>query len=53
MIFDAIVDFHNVDTVMVDATSIRAHSFAVKLKVTEMSSSGALSGWIRHENSSH
>ena len=35
MIFDAIVDFHNVDTVMVDATSIRAHPFAVKLKVTD------------------
>ena len=31
-IFDAIVDSHNVDTVMVDATSIRAHPSAAKLK---------------------
>ena len=31
-IFDAIVDSHNVDTVMVDSTSIRAHPSAAKLK---------------------
>ena len=31
-IFDAIVGSHNVDTVMVDATSIRAHPSAAKLK---------------------
>ena len=31
-IFDAIVDSHNVDTVMVDATSIRDHPSAAKLK---------------------
>ena len=35
MIFDAIVDSHNVDTVMVDATSIRAHPSTAKLKVTD------------------
>ena len=34
-IFDAFVDSHNVDTVMVDATSIRAHPFVVKLKTTD------------------
>ena len=34
MIFDAIVDSHNVDTVMVDATSNRAHPSTAKLKVT-------------------
>ena len=31
-IFDAIVDSQNVDSVMVDATSIRAHLSAAKLK---------------------
>ena len=35
MIFDAIVDSHNVDTVMVEATSIRAHPSATKLKVPD------------------
>ena len=35
MIFDAIVDSHNVDTIMVDATSIRAHPSAAKLKKTD------------------
>ena len=34
-IFDAIVDSHNVDTVMVDATSIRAHPCAAKRKKTD------------------
>ena len=32
MISDAVVDSHNVDIVMVDATSIRAHLSAAKLK---------------------
>ena len=35
MISDAIKDSHNVDTVMVDATSIRAHPSAAKLKKTD------------------
>ena len=35
MIFEAIVDFHNVDTVMVDSTSVRAHPTAAKLKKTD------------------
>ena len=35
MISDAIVDSHNADTVMVDATSIRAHPSAAKLKKTD------------------
>ena len=34
-IFDAIADSHNVDIVMVDATSIRAHPCAAKLKKTD------------------
>ena len=34
-IFEAIVDSHNVDTVMVDSTSIRAHPSAAKLKKTD------------------
>ena len=34
-IFDAFVDFHNVDTVVVDAISIRAHPSAAKLKKTD------------------
>ena len=34
-IFNAIVDSHNVDIVMVDATSIRAHPCAAKLKKTD------------------
>ena len=34
-IFDAVVDSHNVDTVMVDTTSIRAHPSAAKLKKTD------------------
>ena len=53
-IFDAVVDSHNVDAVMVDATSIRAHPSAAKLKKNQQTSlSGALSGRIRHENSCH
>ena len=35
MIFEAIVDSHNVDTVMVDSTSVRAHPTAAKLKKTD------------------
>ena len=35
MIFEAIVDSHNVDTIMVDSTSIRAHPTAAKLKKTD------------------
>ena len=51
-IFDAIVDSHNVDTVMVDATSVRAHHCAAKLKkIRQTSLFGALSGRIRRENS--
>ena len=34
-VFDAILDSHNVDTVMVDTTSIRPHPSAAKLKVTD------------------
>ena len=34
-IFDAVVDSHNVDVVMVDATSIRAYPSAAKLKKTD------------------
>ena len=34
-VFDAIVDSRNIDTVMVDATSSRAHPSAVKLKKTD------------------
>ena len=34
MISDASVDSHNVDTVMVDATWIRAHPSVAKLKKT-------------------
>ena len=34
-IFDAIVDSHNVGTVMVNATSVRAHPCAAKLKKTD------------------
>ena len=34
-IFDPIVDSHNVDTVMVDSTSIRARPSAAKLKKTD------------------
>ena len=35
MIFEAIVDSHNVNTVMVDSTSVRAHPTAAKLKKTD------------------
>ena len=34
-IFEAIVDSHNTDTVMVDSTSIRAHPSTAKLKKTD------------------
>ena len=34
MISNVIVDSHNVDTVMVEAASIRAHPFAAKLEKT-------------------
>ena len=52
-IFDAVVGSHNFGTVMVDATSIRAHPSAAKLKNRQTSLSGALSGRIRPENSCH
>jgi transposase len=50
-IMDAIADAHNVDMVMVDGTSIRAHHAATTLKKRPAPLFRSLSGRIRDENS--
>ena len=49
-IMDAIVDAHNVDMVMVDGTSVRAHHSAATLKKRPAPLFRSLSGRIRDEN---
>ena len=49
-IMDAIADAHNVDTVMVDGTSVRAHHSATTLKKRPAPLFRSLTGRIRHEN---
>ena len=50
-IMEAVADAHNVDMVMVDGTSVRAHHSATTLKKRPASLPWALARRIRHENS--
>ena len=49
-IMDAIADAHNVDTVMVDGTSVRAHHSATTLKKRPAPLFRSFAGRIRNEN---
>ena len=49
-IMEAIADAHNVDTAMVDSTTIRAHHAATTLKKRSTPMFRSLSGRIRDEN---
>lgn len=49
-IMDAIADAHNVDTVMVDGTSVRAHHSATTLKKRPAPLFRSLTRRIRYEN---
>jgi len=50
-IMEAVADVHNVDMVMVDGTSIRAHHSATTLKKRPASLPRALTRRVRHKNS--
>lgn len=50
-IMEAVSDAHNVDMVMVDGTSVRAHHSATTLKKRLASLPWALARRVRHENS--
>ena len=50
-IMEAVADAHNVDTVMVDGTSVRAHHSATTLKKRPASLPWALARRVRHKNS--
>lgn len=48
---EAIADAHNVDMVMADGTSVRAHHSATTLKKRPAPLFGSLTGRIRDDNS--
>ena len=50
-VMEAVTDAHNVDTVMVDGTSVRVHHSAATLKKRPASLHGAVAGRVNHQNS--